>query len=348
MRILIVSDAWTPQVNGVVRTLVTLTDLLRRRGHEVLTITPDGFRTLACPTYPEIRLAVLPGRRVAGALESFRPEAVHIATEAPLGWAARAACLKRGIPFTTAFHTKFPDYVHARLGVPVAWSYALLRHFHAPSRAVMVATQGIEDELAARGLGNIRRWTRGVDTALFRPRPKTAFADLPRPVFLYVGRVAVEKNIEAFLALDLPGSKVVVGDGPRLAALKAAHPEVTFRGARHGEDLAGHYASADVFVFPSLTDTFGLVVLEALACGLPVAAFPVAGPRDVIAGVAGPDGVGILSDDLRAAALAALEIPSARCRAFAETRSWDTSVDQFLSNLAPFDPAGAFGRSQAV
>lgn len=324
MRILIVSDAWTPQVNGVVRTLLTLVGKLRERGHQVLTLTPDAFRTVPCPTYPEIRLAVLPGRRVAQALEAFRPEVVHIATEAPLGWAARAACLRRGIPFTTAFHTKFPEYVHARFGVPVAWSYALVRHFHAPSKAIMVATQGIEDELAAWGLKNIRRWTRGVDTTLFRPRPKTLFAGLPRPVFLYTGRVAVEKNIAAFLGLDLPGSKVVVG-------------------ARHGGDLAEHFASADVFVFPSLTDTFGLVLLEALASGLPVAAFPVAGPVDVIAGASGPDGVGILARDLRAAALGALDIPSDRCRAFAETRSWETSVDQFLCNLAPFDPEAVFG-----
>lgn len=348
MRILIVSDAWTPQVNGVVRTLLTLVGKLRERGHQVLTLTPDAFRTVPCPTYPEIRLAVLPGRRVAQALEAFRPEAVHIATEAPLGWAARAACLRRGIPFTTAFHTKFPEYVHARFGVPVAWSYALMRHFHAPSKALMVATQGIEDELAAWGLKNIRRWTRGVDTTLFRPRPKTLFAGLPRPVFLYTGRVAVEKNIAAFLGLDLPGSKVVVGDGPQLATLKAAHPEVTFCGARHGSDLAEHFASADVFVFPSLTDTFGLVLLEALASGLPVAAFPVAGPVDVIAGASGPDGVGILARDLRAAALGALDIPSDRCRTFAETRSWETSVDQFLCNLAPFDPEAVFGPALRV
>ncbi|MFA7430599.1 MAG: glycosyltransferase family 1 protein [Rhodospirillaceae bacterium] len=342
MRILVVSDAWTPQVNGVVRTLVMLKAQLEARGHQVMMLTPDGFRTVPCPTYPEIRLAVLPGRRIAEAMESFRPEAVHIATEAPLGWAARRYCVRRGVPFTTAFHTKFPEYVQARFGVPVAWSYAVMRRFHAPSQAVMVATQSIEDQLTTWGLSNIRRWTRGVDTTLFRPRPMTRFADLPRPVFLYVGRVAVEKNIDAFLALDLPGSKVVVGDGPLAAELAEAHPEVTFCGARHGEDLAAHYASADVFIFPSLTDTFGLVVLEALASGLPVAAFPVAGPVDVIGGAAGPDGVGVLSDDLRAAALAALDIPRERCRAFAEQRSWAVSVDQFLANVSPFDAAERF------
>lgn len=284
-----------------------------------------------------------PGRAVARMIVSFRPEAVHIATEGPLGWAARAFCRRRGVPFTTAFHTRFPEYVHARLRIPLAWSYAVMRRFHRPSKTIMVSTQSIEDELRTRGFGPIRRWTRGVDTDLFRPRPKTLYADLARPVFLYCGRVAVEKNIEAFLSLDLPGSKVVVGDGPQREALQARYPDVRFAGARHGADLAEHYASADVFVFPSRTDTFGLVLLEALASGLPVAAYPVAGPRDVLAGVHGPDGVGILSEDLRAAALAALDIPPERCRAFAETHSWDTSVDQFLGNLAVFDPDAVLG-----
>ncbi|SIS87667.1 glycosyltransferase family 4 protein [Insolitispirillum peregrinum] len=348
MRILLVSDAWMPQVNGVVRTLATLRDHLTTRGHAVEMITPDRFRTVPCPTYPEIRLAILPGRSMARMIDAARPCAIHIATEGPLGLAARSYCVRRGIPFTTAFHTKFADYLHARTRMPIRWSYRALRWFHGPAQAVMVATQGIEDELRAHGIGNIRRWTRGVDTALFAPQDKTLYADLPRPVFLYVGRVAVEKNIAAFLTLDLPGSKVVVGDGPQLAELKRRYPAVHFAGARHGQDLARHYASADVFVFPSLTDTFGLVVLEALACGLPVAAYPVAGPQDVVADQDPAAPVAVLDHDLRAAALAALELPPDRCRQFAEHCSWDRSVDQFLDNLAPFPPDSAFGPPQAA
>lgn len=345
MRIVLVSDAWLPQVNGVVRTLGTLRDHLISRGHEVEMITPDRFRTLPCPTYPEIRLAMLPGRTLARMIEHARPCVIHIATEGPLGLAARNYCVRHGIPFTTAFHTKFPEYLQARTGVPVALSYRALRWFHGRAQAVMVATQGIEDELTAWGIGKIRRWTRGVDTALFHPRPKTLFSDLPRPVHLYVGRVAVEKNIDAFLALDLPGSKVVVGDGPLLESLRRRHPEVLFTGAKQGEDLALHYASADVFVFPSLTDTFGLVVLEALASGLPVAAFPVAGPQDVVASQDPSAPVAVLNEDLRAAALAAAQIPPERCRAFAEGQSWEASVDQFLANVAPFESDSAFGPS---
>jgi glycosyltransferase involved in cell wall biosynthesis len=264
---------------------------------------------------------------------------VHIATEGPLGWAARGLCIDRDWPFTTAFHTRFPEYVHARFWVPVDWSYALLRHFHGRSRAIMVATQSIEDELTHWGFRNIRRWGRGVDTTLFRPRDKGALDGAiagPRPWFVYVGRVAIEKNIEAFLALDLPGTKIVVGGGPQLEELRARHPEVVFTGEKRGEDLALHYAVGDAFVFPSLTDTFGLVLLEALACGVPVAAYPVAGPRDVI----GDAPVGRLDEDLRAATLAALDADPARCRAFAQACSWDASVDQFLSNICPFDPEG--------
>lgn len=279
MRILIISDAWTPQVNGVVRTLLTLTDRLARRGHVVRTITPDQFRTIPCPTYPEIPLALMPGSKVARMIEEARPCVIHIATEGPLGLAARRYCVRRGIPFTTAFHTKFPEYIQARTRLPLSAGYKIVRWFHGPSRCVMVATQGIEDELKHWGVTNVGRWGRGVDTELFKPAvsARPLFGEENRPVFLYVGRVAVEKNIRAFLDLDLPGQKVVVGGGPQLDELKHKYPNVTFTGPKFGEDLARHYAAADVFVFPSLTDTFGLVVLEALSCGTPVAAFPVAG-----------------------------------------------------------------------
>ncbi|WP_184431200.1 glycosyltransferase family 4 protein [Roseospira goensis] len=333
---MIVSDAWFPQVNGVVRTLDTLREHLERRGHAVRMVTPDQFDTVPCPTYPQIRLALAPRHRLTKALTEWHPSVIHIATEGPLGWAARGLCLDRGLPFTTAFHTRFPEYVHARFWVPVDWSYALLRHFHSRAEAVMVATPSIEAELTRWGFTNIRRWGRGVDTDLFRPRDKGALDGVisgPRPWFVYVGRVAIEKNIEAFLSLDLPGTRIVVGGGPQLEELRTAHPDVVFVGEKRGEDLALHYAVADAFVFPSLTDTFGLVLLEALACGVPVAAFPVAGPLDVI----GDAPVGRLDDDLRAAALAALEVPAARCRAFALRHGWEASVDQFLGNVCPFD-----------
>jgi len=335
--IMIVTDAWYPQVNGVVRTLDTLRATLETRGHSVHMVSPDQFDTVPCPTYPEIRLALAQRARLSRTIDDLRPQVVHIATEGPLGWAARGACLDRDIPFTTAFHTRFPEYVHARFWVPLDWSYALLRHFHSRSKAIMVATQSIEDELNHWGFTNIRRWGRGVDTTLFRPRDKQALDGVitgPRPWFVYVGRVAIEKNIEAFLDLELPGTKIVVGGGPQLEDLKTRYPSVVFVGEKRDEELALHYAVGDAFVFPSLTDTFGLVLLEALACGVPVAAFPVAGPHDVI----GSAPVGRLDNDLRAAALAALDTPADRCRAFALNHSWDISVDQFLSNVSPFDP----------
>ncbi|MBI5165817.1 MAG: glycosyltransferase family 1 protein [Magnetospirillum sp.] len=338
MRILVVSDAWYPQINGVVRTLDTLKGELEAIGHEVVMVTPERFRTVPCPTYPEIRLAVLPGRRVAKMIEAAQPCAIHIATEGPLGWAARRWCRRRQLPFTTAYHTRFPEYVRARFRLPLGVSYAVMRRFHGAAARVMVATQGIEDELARRGFSHIGRWSRGVDTALFHPRPEARdadgpFAGLPRPIFLSVGRVAVEKNTEAFLALDLPGSKVVVGDGPQLAELKRRFPGVTFTGARFGEALARCYAAADVFVFPSRTDTFGLVLVEALASGLPVAAYPVAGPLDVIA----DSPAGVLSEDLRAACLQALAIAPEPCRAHAQTFSWQAATRQFVDNLTPFE-----------
>ncbi len=331
MRIAIVTDAWLPQVNGVVRTMMRVSDELAALGHAVRIISPDLFRTLPCPTYPEIRLALMPGRRLAAPIDAFAPDAVHLSTEGPLGQAARRHCLARARPFTSAYHTRFPEYVRARTGLPLALSYAVLRHFHGASAGIMVATASIRRELESRGFRNIRRWSRGVDTSFFRPRSDPAL-DLERPVFLYVGRVAVEKNIEAFLSLDLPGSKLVVGDGPSLPQLRRRFPAVHFAGARQGEDLARHYAAGDVFVFPSRTDTFGLVLLEALASGLPVAAYPVPGPLDLVDGT----GVGCLDADLASAARSALSIPKARCRAHALKFSWRACAEQFLENLQPF------------
>lgn len=336
MKLLIVSDAWHPQVNGVVRTLATTRTELERMGHQVEVIGPDRFRTLPMPTYPEIRLALAPARRLRGMIEAFRPDAIHIATEGPLGLAARRYCLKRRLPFTTAYHTRFPEYLRDRVPVPLALSYALVRRFHAPAHAMMVATASIEGDLSARGFTNIRRWSRGVDTDLFHPRDKAMLNHLPRPIHVYVGRVAVEKNIEAFLALDLPGSKLVVGDGPQKAELMARFPDVHFVGAKHGEDLARHYAASDIFVFPSRTDTFGLVLLEALASGLPVAAYPVPGPLDVV----GDSPAGVLDADLRRACLAAATIDPAICVAHAHRFSWQACARQFLANLQPFTPEG--------
>jgi glycosyltransferase involved in cell wall biosynthesis len=338
MRIVIVTDAWHPQVNGVVRTLATLRDRLEAMGHTVGMVTPKGFPSLPCPTYPEIRLAILPGRRVERLIDAHQPCAIHIATEGPLGLAARRYCLKRGLPFTTAFHTRFPEYVQARFRVPLAWSYAFLRRFHGPAACIMVATDTIEAALKERGFRNIRRWSRGVDTALFRPRPEAEWPaetrDLMRPLLLYVGRVAVEKNVEAFLAAETPGTKVVVGDGPLAGELKRRFPAARFVGPRFGEALAAFYAAADVFVFPSRTDTFGLVLLEAMASGVPVAAYPVPGPLDVV----NQSGAGVLDDDIAAAVRRALAIPGEVCRAHAEKFSWDACTRQFLSNLQPFEP----------
>ena len=333
MRIALVTDAWFPQVNGVVRTLSRVKQELEVLGHRVEVIAPPAFRTLPCPTYPEIRLALLQGAKVGRLLAASGAEAIHIATEGPLGLAARRWCLRRGLPFTTSYHTRFPEYVAARAPVPAAWGYRVMRWFHRPSAGVMVATQSLREELAARGFANLKPWTRGVDLDLFRPRPGEPLPyELPGPVFLYVGRVAVEKNIEAFLALDLPGSKLVVGGGPQLEQLRRRFPAAHFAGPRQGEDLARHYAAADVFVFPSLTDTFGLVVLEALASGLPVAAFPVTGPKDILAGSA----AGALDQDLRRAALAALALDPAAARRHAERYSWPATARLFLDNLAPF------------
>jgi 1,2-diacylglycerol 3-alpha-glucosyltransferase/glucuronosyltransferase len=329
MRVAIVTDAWHPQVNGVVRTLTAVRDGLAAAGHQAEVFGPDRYRTVPCPGYSTIRLAIGAGRALGRQLAAFRPEAVHIATEGPLGLAARSFCLAQRWPFTTAYHTRFPEYVHARCGLPLSWSYAALRRFHAPSQGVMVATETVRRELTARGFDRLVAWTRGVDTALFRPGCIPA-VELPRPVFLYIGRVAVEKNLPGFLDLDLPGSKLVVGDGPSLPAMRRRYPRVHFAGAQSGEALVRHYAAADVLVLPSRTETFGLVMLEALACGVPVAAYPSAGPTDVI----GDSGAGVIDNDLGAAALAALQIPHERCLQHAQRFSWQACIDQFVGHLA--------------
>jgi len=327
--ILIVTDAWHPQINGVVHSLEKTADELRTLGVEVSFLTPAAFRTLPCPTYPEIRLSLATSGMVGKRIAEAAPDYVHIATEGPLGLAARRHQLASGSSYTTSYHTKFPEYLSARLPVPETWSYGWLRRFHNGGRACMVTTESLAATLRQRGFTNLVKWSRGVDQSLFRPDAPRVFDDLPRPIFLYVGRVAVEKNIEAFLELDLPGTKVVVGDGPARAPLAEKFADAVFTGAKVGEDLARHYASADVFVFPSLTDTFGNVLIEALASGVPVAAFPVTGPLDII----GTTGAGVLATDLRDAAMAALEIPSARCLEVARGYTWEASARQFLANV---------------
>ncbi len=322
----------------MVRTLGTVTRLLNEAGHTATVIGPDQFRTVPCPTYPDIRLAVLPGRKLRRLIDGFRPDALHIATEGPLGMAARGLAIKRGWRFSTAFHTRFPEYVQARIRLPAALSYAWLRRFHNAGEGIMVATASLSEELARRGYRNIRPWSRGVDVGLFKPVPADPFEGLARPVFVCIGRVAVEKNIRAFLSLDLPGSKVVVGDGPQRATLEREFPDVRFTGARYGEELSASYAGADVFVFPSVTDTFGLVMLESLACGTPVAAFPVTGPADLLAEAP----VGRVDTDLRRAALGALEVDRALCRPFAEMHSWQACAQLFLSHLVPVAGARRF------
>ncbi len=331
-RIAIVTDAWKPQVNGVVRTLGTVADELRRMGHAVEVIGPDRFRTVPMPTYPDIALAVLPQRKLVRTIEDVRANSLHIATEGPLGMAARRWAHGQGLRFTTSFHTRFPEYIRARTGLPTGLVYAWMRRFHNAGEATLVATASLREELIGRGFQRIQDWSRGVDLALFKPEPREEW-DLPRPVFITIGRVAVEKNIGAFLDLDLPGSKVVVGGGPQLQELRKAYPAVRFTGPRFGEALARCYAGADVFVFPSLTDTFGLVILEALACGTPVAAFPVTGPKDVLAGAEGV--IGAVDTNLRRAALAALDADRAACRRHVERFSWRACAELFLSHLVP-------------
>lgn len=335
MKIMIVTDAWEPQVNGVVRTLKSTTRELTALGHRVELLTPLEFRTVPCPTYPEIRLSLLPGRRVRERIEQFAPDALHIATEGPLGMAARSYALKHGLPFTTAYHTRFPEYVQARFGIPLSATYRFLRWFHGPSRAVMAPTPVVKQDLEKFGFGNVVLWTRGVDLDIFHPM-ESKVLNSARPIFLYVGRVAIEKNVEAFLALDLPGSKWVAGEGPALAELKSRYPEVNYLGVLSQAELAKVYAAADVFVFPSRTDTFGLVLLEALACVTPAAAYPVTGPIDVL----GDGGAGAMRDDLREACLDALKIDRGAARAWAERFSWRAASEQFASHLKPLQTNG--------
>lgn len=345
-RLTIVSDAWFPQINGVVRTLDRTARELRKLGLDVDVVGPDRFRTIPCPTYPEIRLAIDAPWSLPAILDARADTAVHIATEGPLGMAARRYCRKRGKPFTTSFHTRFPEYVHARCGLPVQWTYNWLRRFHGAASAVMVTTESMRRDLRGKGFANLTLWSRGVDTDLFKPGD-AAPLNLPRPVFMNVGRVAVEKNLRAFLDLSLPGSKVIVGDGPQLEALRAEYPEVTFTGAKVGEELARHFAAADVFVFPSRTDTFGLVLLEALACGVPVAALPVTGPVDVI----GQSPAGVLDEDLRRAAMAALKLNPTKCREHALRFSWEACARQFLDNLSPvltLDARALYGSPEPI
>src|SRR5712671_2657683 len=337
MRILVATDAWHPQVNGVVRTLTMMAEAAKAFGVDVSFLTPQSFKTFAMPSYRDLRVALPYPAKIAQLIAEARADSIHIATEGPIGLLARRHCRKQGLPFTTSFHTRFPEYISARLPIPESWIWAALRAFHGPSQAVMAATPALAGELRARGFRNVVLWPRGVDASQFHPR--VADLGLPRPVFLCVGRVAVEKNLEAFLDLDLPGTKVIVGDGPARAALARNYPQAVFLGARQGEQLAEAYAAADVFVFPSKTDTFGLVLLEALASGLPVAAFPVTGPRDVI----GDASVGALNDDLRTACLSALSIPAQACLAFAAKHTWEASARAFVETVRQvrdFGPEG--------
>ena len=332
MRIAIATDAWSPQVNGVVRTLQAVCAELGAMGHEVCVIAPDQFFTLPCPSYPEIRLALTTHAGVGRRIARFGAEAIHIATEGPVGLAARRHCLGRGLAFTSAYHTQFPDYIAERTGMPADWFWRYIRWFHGPSAAVLASTPSVEAILEVRGVGPVVRWGRGVDLDLFTPdrTPHPALTGLPRPIQLYVGRVAVEKNIEAFLGCDTPGTKVVVGDGPARAALARSHPAARFLGALHGEALAAAYAGADVFVFPSRTDTFGLVMIEALACGLPVAAYPVTGPIDIL-----DPASSAMDIDLVRAINGALACDRKAATAYGASFGWRRSAEQFVSALVP-------------
>ena len=332
MRIAIATDAWHPQINGVVRTLGQTAVHLKDLGHDVLFITPQDFRTYPCPTYPSIRLALFPKREVRQKLQQFQPQAIHIATEGPIGHAARTLCCSMALPFTTSYHTQFPEYVRARFPIPINWSYVYLRRYHSRAARTMVATRSMQQRLQERGFKNLVIWARGVDANLFKPGPKS-YLSVVRPILMYMGRVAVEKNIEAFLNLDVPGSKYVVGDGPDLEQLRRRYPIVHFVGQKLGPELTAHVAAADVFVFPSLTDTFGLVLLEAMACGVPVAAYPVTGPIDVVQN----GKTGVLDSDLRQAVLGALKLDPSDCVAYARQHSWRNWTERFVSLLEPFE-----------
>jgi glycosyltransferase involved in cell wall biosynthesis len=320
MRVLVATDAWRPQINGVVRTLGSLARAAAKLGVTVDFLSPEGFSSFPVPTYPGLR-------RIAERIEAVRPDAIHVATEGPIGFAVRSYCRRHRRPFTTSYTTRFPEYISARSPIPQDWIYAMLRWFHGAATVTMVATPSLMAELGARGFANLGMWTRGVDVDLFRP-DRAADLGLPRPIFMTVGRVAVEKNLEAFLGLDLPGTKVIIGTGPQEAELKYKFPEAKFLGMLDNGILAAHLAAADVFVFPSRTDTFGIVQLEALASGIPIAAFPVTGPKDVV----GSNPIGVLDEDLGAACLAALSLSRAACRAFALNYSWENSARQFIGH----------------
>lgn len=332
MKIVIASDAWQPQVNGVVRTYENMQRELTLLGHEINFMHPGEFRTVPCPTYPSIRLAVLPYRGICERMDRIQPDAIHIATEGPVGQAARKYCLKNQLPFTTSYHTQFPEYIRARAPVPLALSYTLVRNFHKPAVRTLVPTPYMREKLIEKNFSDVVIWTRGVDSNLFKPGNRD-FLQHKRPISVYLGRVAIEKNIEAFLDLELSGTKMVIGDGPDLVKLKAAYPDVEFPGYKFGEELASYLAACDVFVFPSRTDTFGIVLLEAMACGLPVAAYPVTGPIDVVK----QDLTGVLDDDLGKAVAGAMQLNRDDCVAYARTFSWTESANCFLQHLAPIN-----------
>ena len=337
---MIVSDAWYPQLNGVVRALSTIRDKLTEMGNEVEVLGPKGFKSVPCPTYPEIRLAITRPGRVGRLIKDFDPDAVHIATEGPLGWCARHWLKRRNMPFTTSFHTMFPLYLNMRFRLPEAWTFAGLRVFHNGATATMYSTETLRALLARNGFKTLVGWVRGVDAELFRPVPAVDLKQ-PGPILMYVGRMAVEKNLEAFLSLSTAGTKIMVGDGPQRAALEAQYPDAVFLGPKYGEELVAHYAAADVVVFPSKTDTLGLVMLEAAACGIPVAALPVPGPLDAV----GDSGAGVLDDDLGNAIQSAIGIDPEHCRAHALTQSWDRSAHEFLNNLVPIKVAELQGET---
>jgi glycosyltransferase involved in cell wall biosynthesis len=336
MKVMVATDAWRPQVNGVVRTLGSLARATAKLGVEIEFLSPEGFWTFPVPTYPGLRLAVPRRKRIAERIEASRPDAIHVATEGPIGHAVRSYCIRNGRPFTTSYTTRFPEYISARSPIPAQWIYNVLRRFHAAATVTMVATPSLMTELSGRGFSNLGMWTRGVDVDLFRP-DRAIDLDFPRPIFMTVGRVAVEKNLPAFLSLDLPGTKVIIGAGPQEAELKRRYPAAKFLGQLDNGILAAHLAAADVFVFPSLTDTFGIVQLEALASGVPIAAFPVTGPKDVI----GNNPIGVLNDDLRVACMQALWISREACREFALRYSWENSARQFIGHAYKVAVGGA-------
>jgi glycosyltransferase involved in cell wall biosynthesis len=339
LKITIATDAWEPQTNGVVTTLKATIERLGRLGHEVRVISPQGLLSIPAPSYPEIRLAIAPGFHIAREIKSFRPHAIHIPTEGPIGVAARRYCRRRGLPFTTSYHTRYPEYLNARWPIPISVSYAWLRRFHGAAARTFVASNSLRTQLSERGFQHLHQWQRGVDLQLFRPLTGKLPAELegmPRPIMAYMGRVAIEKNIDAFLRLELPGTKLIIGNGPARTELAARYPRALFIGFRYGDELAAMLSAADVFVFPSLTDTFGLAMIEALACGLPVAAFPVPGPIDVIErGV-----TGVLNEDLSAAIRSALLLDRQVCAERAKAFTWEAATEQFLEGLEPI-PAGA-------